>query len=119
MDCGERVGLREEARHAVRHDFRRPKTSDDWTDYIAAIVNPWGVKRTPNAMKLGRRPTYNITRPHANSHPILRTFSGHLSNNISDVPRARASVVGLRTDNRENEETGTDASFVNMMMQCT
>ena len=27
------------------------------------------------------------------------------------MPRARASVVGLRTDNGENEETGTDASF--------
>ena len=33
--------------------------------------------------------------------------------------RARASVSGLRTDNGRNEETGTDASFENMMMQCT
>ena len=35
------------------------------------------------------------------------------------MPRARASVSGLRTDNGRNEETGTDASFENMMMQCT
>ena len=32
--------------------------------------------------------------------------------------RARASVSGLRTDNRRNGEPGTDASFDNMMMQC-
>ena len=93
--------------------------SDVLTDYIVAIVNGWAIKRTPNAMKLGRRPTYNITRPHANSHPILRTFSGHLYNTISDMPRTRASVVGLRTDNGRNGEAGTDASFENMMMQCT
>ena len=27
------------------------------------------------------------------------------------MPRARASVSGLRTDNGRNEKTGTDASF--------
>ena len=58
--------------------FRRPKTFDDLTDYIAAIVNRWGVKRTPNAMKFGRRPTDNIKTPHANFQPIPRTFSNHL-----------------------------------------
>ena len=31
------------------------------------------------------------------------------------MPRARASVVGLRTDNGEDEETEADASFKNMM----
>ena len=33
------------------------------------------------------------------------------------MPRARASVVGLKTDNGRNEEIETDASFENMMMQ--
>src|SRR3954463_4432725 len=75
-DCEERVGLREEGRDAARHGFRRPKTSDDLTDYIVAIVNGWGIKRTPNAMKLGKRSTNNKTTPHANFHPIPRTFSG-------------------------------------------
>ena len=78
MDCGERVGLREEGRDAARHGFRRPKTSDEKTGYTAAIVIRWGVKRTPNAMKFGRRPTYTKIRPHANFQPISRTFSGHL-----------------------------------------
>ena len=58
--------------------FRRPKMSDDLTDYIVAIVIRWGVKRTPTAMKLGRRSTDNITTPHANFHPIPRTFYDHL-----------------------------------------
>ena len=58
--------------------FRRPKTSDEKTGYNAAIVIRWGVERTPNVMKLGRRPTYTIIRPHANFQPIPRTFSGHL-----------------------------------------
>ena len=57
-----------------------PETEDvrRLTDYIVAIVNRWGVKRTPNAMKLDRRSIYTKIRPHANSHPIPRTFSGHL-----------------------------------------
>ena len=66
--------------------------------------NGWAVKRTPNATKLGRRPTYAIIRPHANLHPIPRTFLCHLLTNISEVPRARASVSGLRTDNGESRE---------------
>ena len=77
-DCEERVGLREEGRDAARHDFRRPKMSDDKTGYTAAIVIRWGVKWTLNAMKLGMWPTYTIIRLHANSHHIPRTFSGHL-----------------------------------------
>ena len=48
------------------------------TGYTAAIVIRWGVKRTPNAMKLGRRSTDNKTTPHDNFHPIPRTFFGHL-----------------------------------------
>ena len=78
MDCGERVGLREEGRDAAQHGFRRPKTSDEKTGYIAAIVKRWGVKRNPIAMKLGRRRTYTIIRPHAKFQPIPKTFSGHL-----------------------------------------
>ena len=57
--------------------FRRPKTSDVRPATIAAIFIRWDVKRTPNAMKLGRRSTNNKKTPHANFHPILRTFSGH------------------------------------------
>ena len=72
------VGLRRERRNAARRLFQRPKTSDDLTDYNVAIVICWGIKRTPNAMKLGRRPTYNITTLHANFQPIPRTFSSHL-----------------------------------------
>ena len=62
-------------------------------------------------MKLDRRSIYTIIRPHANFQPNPRTFSGHILNNISEVPRARASVVGLRTDNGRNEEAGIGASF--------
>ena len=62
-------------------------------------------------MELGGRPTDDKTTPHANFHPIPRTFSSHLQNNILDMPRVRASVSGLRMDNRENEEAGTDACF--------
>ena len=69
---------REEREGKPGNSFRRPKTSDDLTDYIVAIVIRWSVKRTPNAMKLGRRPIYTIIRPHANFQPIPRTFSSHL-----------------------------------------
>ena len=69
---------REEREGKPDNSFRRPKTSDDLTDYTVTIVIRWGVKRTPNAMKFGRRSTGNITTPHANFHPIPRTFSGHL-----------------------------------------
>ena len=48
------------------------------TDYIVAIVIRWGIKWTPNTMKFDRRSIYAIIRPHANFHPIPRTFSGHL-----------------------------------------
>ena len=77
-NCEERVGLREEGRDAARHGFRRPKTSDEKTGYTAAIVIRWGIKRTPSAMKFGRRSTDNITTPHADFQPISRTFLSHL-----------------------------------------
>ena len=36
------------------------------------------------------------------------------------MPRARASGVGLRTDNGENSENPDECKFLkNMMMQCT
>jgi len=54
------------------------KTFDERPATIAAIDNRWAVKRTPNAMKLGRRSTDNKTTPHANFQPIPRTFPGHL-----------------------------------------
>ena len=69
---------REEREGKPDNSFRRPKTSDDLTDYTVTIVIRWGVKRTPNVMKLGRRPIYTITTPHENFKPIPRTFSGHL-----------------------------------------
>ena len=69
---------REEREGKPGNSFRRLKTSDEKTGYNAAIVNRWGVKRAPNAMKFGRRPIYTITTPHANFQPIPRTFSGHL-----------------------------------------
>ena len=79
MGCEQRPQAeRREEKERPDSSFRRPKTSDDLTDYIVAIVNGWAIKQTPNAMKLGRRPTYNIKTPHANFHPIPRTFSGHL-----------------------------------------
>ena len=58
--------------------FRRPKTSDYFTDYNVAIVILWGIKRTPNAMKFGRWPVYTTIRSHAKFQPIPRTFFGHL-----------------------------------------
>ena len=80
VGCVEGLGLRGEKRERERpeNSFRRPKTSDDLTDYTVDIVIRWGVKRTPNAMKFGRQSTYTMTRPFSNSHPIPRTFSGHL-----------------------------------------
>ena len=47
-------------------------------------------------------PTFNPFREH---------FPVTYKNTISDMPRARASVVGLKTDNGEDGETWTDASF--------
>ena len=85
--------------------FETPKTSDDLTGYSAAIGIRWGIKRPPNGMKFGRRSTYNIIRPQANFQPIPRTFYPTYKNNISEVPRARASVSGLRTvDGRDGEK---------------
>ena len=62
----------------TRSAVSETKTSGERPATIAAIDNCWGVKQTPNAMKLGRRTTYNITTPHATFQPIPRTFSGHL-----------------------------------------
>ena len=78
MDYVDGLELREEKRERPGNCFRRPKTSDVLTNYNVAIVIRWGVQRTPNAMKLGRRPTYNIKTPHANFQPIPRTLSVHL-----------------------------------------
>ena len=78
MGCADGLELREEKRGRPGDCFRRPKTSDVRPATIAAIFIRWDVKRTPNAMKLGRRSTDNKTTPHANFQPIPRTFSGHL-----------------------------------------
>ena len=82
LDLAVGIGLckrsREEREGKPSNNFRRPKTSDDLTGYIAAIVIRWGVKQTLNAMKLGRRPTYTIIKPHTNFQPNPRTFFGHL-----------------------------------------
>ena len=69
--------LREEKRGRPGGYFQRPKTSDVRPATIAAIFIRWGIKRTPNAMKLGRRSTNNKTTPHTNFQPILRTFYDH------------------------------------------
>ena len=71
-------GLRKEREERCPAAVSETETSDELTDYNAAIVHRWGVKWTPNAMKLGRRPTYTIIRPHAKFQPNPRTFSGHL-----------------------------------------
>ena len=42
---------REEREGNPGNSFRRPKTTDDLTGYIVAIVIRWGIKRTPNAME--------------------------------------------------------------------
>ena len=62
---------------AARQPFPETENVRRLTGYTAAIFIRWGIKRTPNAMKLGTRPTNNITTPHANFHPIPRTFPGH------------------------------------------
>jgi len=71
------VGLRGEKRRGPTQSSETENVRR-MTGYNAAIVIRWGVKRTPNAMKLGRRPTYNITTPHAHLQSIPRTFSGRL-----------------------------------------
>ena len=78
MGCADGLELREEKRGRPGDYFRRPKTSDDLTDYIVAIVIRWGIERTPNAMKFDRWTIYTIIRPHANFQPNPRIFSGHL-----------------------------------------
>ena len=86
---------------------------------LSLYVIRWGLKQTPNAMKLDRRSIYTIIRPHTKFQTIPGTFSGHLQNTILDMPRARASVVGLRTDNGRNWGRNPDGcKFQNMMMQC-
>ena len=70
MGCVDGLELREEKRGRPGDCFRRPKTSDVRPAIIAAIFILSGVKRTANAMKLGRRPTDNKTTPHANFQPI-------------------------------------------------
>ena len=65
---------REESEGKPSDSFRRPKTSDVLTGYNAALVIRWGIKRTPNAMKLDRRSTYTIIRPHANFIPFREHF---------------------------------------------
>jgi len=97
---------REEREVKAWQQFSEAENVRRSTNYNVAVVIRWGVKRTPNAMKFDKRSIYTIIRPHANFHPIPRTFSSHLQNNISDMPRARASVVGLRTDNGENWRPG-------------
>ena len=78
MSCVDGLELREEKRGKARQQFSETENVRRLTGYIAAIVIRWGVKRTPNAMKLGRRPIYTVTTPHANFQPIPRTFSSHL-----------------------------------------
>ena len=78
LDSEEGLGLRGKRGNAARQLFPETENVRRLTDYIVAIVIRWGVKQTPSAMKLGRRPTYTITTPHDNFQPILRTFSGHL-----------------------------------------
>ena len=75
-DCVEDRGLRErrERESAARQLFPETENVRCLTDYNAAIVIRWGIKRSPNAMKLERRSIYTIIRPHANFQPILRTF---------------------------------------------
>ena len=74
-------------------------------------VNRWSIKRPPNGTKLYRRSIGGVPRPLGKSRPIPRTFFCGSQNKNWEVPRARASVVGLRMDNRENWETRADASF--------
>ena len=77
-DCAKSFGPREEKRDAARQLFPETENVRRLTDYIAAIVIRWAIKRTPNAMKLDRRSIYTKIRPHANFQLIRRTFSGHL-----------------------------------------
>lgn len=72
------VGLRRERRNATRQPFPETKNVRHLTDYNAAIVIYWGIKRTLNVMKLGRRSIYTKIRPDANFQPIPRTFSSQL-----------------------------------------
>ena len=66
------------------------------TDYIAAINIHWGIKRTPIAMKLNRRSTYTITRPHANFHRIRSPFDAPTVNYSDNIIGLTSDVFGLR-----------------------
>ena len=44
---------------------------------LAHEVNCWSIKQTPNATKIGRRPTRIKTTSHDKSHVIPETLHGH------------------------------------------
>ena len=107
----ERPGLSGEMRERGPVAVSKIETSDEGTGNGTAIFNGWANKWTPDAMKLGRRSVYTIIRPHDKLHHIPRTFLRHLYNNISEVPRARASVSGLGMDNGENRGNPNGCKF--------
>ena len=74
-------------------------------------VNRWGIKRPPNGTKFDRKPTGDIPTPLGKSRSIPRTFFGGSQNKNWEVPRARACVVGLRTDNGENRGNPNGCKF--------
>ena len=78
VGCAEGFELREKKRERPGTVFGDRKRPTKRPATIAAIFIRWGIKRTLIAIKLDRRSIYTTIRPHANSHPIPRTFSGHL-----------------------------------------
>ena len=110
MGCVAGLELREEKREA-RRLFLETENVRCLTDYIVAIAIHWGVKQTPNALKIDRRSIYTIIRPRANFQPIPRTFSGHLKI-IFRTCRGRVQVyLGSERKTDGTGETRTNASF--------
>ena len=75
------------------------------------VVNRWGIKQPPNGTKFDGWSTCAIPRPLGKSRSIPRTFLSRSRNKVREGQRARANVVGLRTDNGENRGNPNGCKF--------
>ena len=64
------------------------------------MFNGWAIKWTPNATKLGRRPTGNKTTPHANFHPIQSPFDTPTDIYSGNIVGLTSDVFGLENSRR-------------------
>ena len=95
------------------NDLKPPTDVRRITEDGTATGDRSGTRRSPIATKFNRRSSDNYLRPHVKFQPDHRKFYAYFKNKIQTLPRARASAVGLGTDNDENRQLTTDASFEN------